>query len=497
MSILGDLLNAQRRPSEEARRVTTEVGAVLNHALSDLDMSGSAALAAAEAALQKVNYQITDERAPRPQPGSGHLAAFGDDTEEDETPSIRDVDPAEFPDVRNDPRFLPPSGLLSDGDLDLDEDDDPDFRLPDAISGGEDEPTRGEEYDSVETAADDRSESQEGEKAGEDADGDAVTRPTLRVPDGPPSPTDRYADAPAPSVWGDEEECIPFGNRVADVAAIHAEQSSEERPRPTPSPRATVPPVSMPEPRADEQPSLPQRLQESVTATLGKLRDSRPRSRWLALGAVAALIVVPAGVLSLSGGRGKPPEPAGVTAAPPSATQTDAPAAGRETSQLVPLSVSSSCGGDTDPVGPFSRDKSRAWVCTRVRGLDGSVLNITFGKPVVITEITIVPGFNYVASDGRDEWNRHRLVSGVTWRMGGQVIPQQINPTRTGVTMKFPSVITSEMSMTITSSVRPPAAGASAGQIGVEGQSNTSDEADATTAVSSIVITGYPVDPAS
>ena len=135
-------------------------------------------------------------------------------------------------------------------------------------------------------------------------------------------------------------------------------------------------------------------------------------------------------------------------------------------------------------------------VCRRTRGLDLNVLNITFAKPVVITEITIVPGFNYVAPDGRDEWSRHRLVTGVTWRMGGAVYPQVINPTRTGATMKFPSVITKQMSMTITDSVRPPRS-SNPGERSVLGGTDNAAAVDETTAISSIVISGYPVDPGS
>ena len=125
------------------------------------------------------------------------------------------------------------------------------------------------------------------------------------------------------------------------------------------------------------------------------------------------------------------------------------------------------------------------------------MLNIQFSGPVVINSVCVVPGFNYVAPDGRDEWARHRLVTAVAWRMGGKVYEQLLTPTRTGVCQEFPSVITQEMSMTITGSMRPtaeadPTAGPTAEADDAEIDTAVIDEA---TAISEIVITGHPVDP--
>jgi hypothetical protein len=146
-------------------------------------------------------------------------------------------------------------------------------------------------------------------------------------------------------------------------------------------------------------------------------------------------------------------------------------------------------------VAPFSGDRTRAWVCKRINGLDLNVLNISFSCPVVITSVTVVPGFAYVAPDGRDEWVRHRLTTGISWRMGGSIYPQAIVPTRTGVTMNVPSVVTQQMSATITSSMRPPM-----GESATDDFGSKNDEAakvDEYTAISKIVIHGYPVDPGS
>lgn len=235
-----------------------------------------------------------------------------------------------------------------------------------------------------------------------------------------------------------------------------------------------------------------QRLRAWLDRTLA---DKHKKIRLIAVGAAVIVTVVVLAVVSLSGGRGKPPEPLGTTVLPPA--QVDNPEPARTDGPLIPSTVSASCGNDSDPVAPFSSEKTRAWLCKRVNGLDLNVLNITFDKPMVITSITIVPGFNYVAPDGRDEWARHRLVTGVTWRMGGAVYPQEITPTRTGVTKQFPSVITQEMSMTVTGSTRPPLGGGGLKGGGIAGAGDADDPSkiDEHTAVSSITITGYPVDP--
>lgn len=120
--------------------------------------------------------------------------------------------------------------------------------------------------------------------------------------------------------------------------------------------------------------------------------------------------------------------------------------------------VSARCGdGSASATHAFSTDPSVAWVCQRVHGIDGSVLNIVFRQPVTLTEIRLTPGFDYVRQpSGDDEWNRHRVVTKLLWRAGGKQFPQEIVPSRGQAVLTFDEpVVTESMSLTIQESVPP------------------------------------------
>lgn len=127
---------------------------------------------------------------------------------------------------------------------------------------------------------------------------------------------------------------------------------------------------------------------------------------------------------------------------------------------LTPLikTVSARCAdGSTGASTAFNSDPSIAWVCHRVHGIDGAVLNIVFTKPVTLTEIRLVPGYDYVRQpSGDDEWNRHRVVTNILWRAGGKQFPQEIVASRGQAVYTFDEpVVTESMSLTIQRSVSP------------------------------------------
>lgn len=469
MSLVDNLLDAARRTDrQEARRVADALNSALDASLRDPDATGDglAAVTAVDAAHRRVTGQIAEEKRPRATPPAAHTAAFTE-TVGTEPPLIRDAEPPLEDDVRNDPHYQLPHPASGDGD-DAEQGDgaspaevDPPWHIPERVAGPPSPLISNDDDDDDDTS-------------------EAVTHP--------PSATDSYPDT-LPGFSDGEELDLPPLNPVEP--APEPEQTETE---PEPEPLATPPPQQVDAPAPAPGPGLAQRLREHLSGTLNSLRGPQGRPKLIAVGAGAAvvLLIAVAAVFSLSGGRGKPPEPAGALTAPPSSA---APDPARVEKPLVPATVSASCEGDTDAVAPFSGEKARAWVCGRANGLDGSVLNITFSRAVVVTSITVVPGFNYVAPDGRDEWDRHRLVTGITWRLGGKSFPQAITPTRTGATLKLPGVITQEMSATITASVRSPAPQGSGGGVGFGKPAGDTDDPDATTAISSIVITGYPVDP--
>lgn len=174
---------------------------------------------------------------------------------------------------------------------------------------------------------------------------------------------------------------------------------------------------------------------------------------------------------------------------------------GMEPVTLLPKRVSADCGaGQTSPTLAFSNDPKEAWICPRNMGIDGQVMNIMFDRTVQVQSITIMPGWNFVAPNGKDNWNEHRVITQILWRVGGQQFVHKINPTRSGSTFTFPGkgVAATVMSLTVQRSERPNAAGAESvdtGEGGLlppmgpqAGPENT--DVDKSIAVNSIVITG-------
>jgi hypothetical protein len=129
-------------------------------------------------------------------------------------------------------------------------------------------------------------------------------------------------------------------------------------------------------------------------------------------------------------------------------------------------------------------------------------MNIIFPSPVTIKSITVVPGWAYVAPNGKDHWNDQRLVTQILWRIGGKQFVQAIVPTRAGRTLTIPGngITTSEMSLTIQKTERPSAVeGGSLEDVDGDvlppmggGGPMSADDAkvDESTAISSITIMG-------
>lgn len=126
---------------------------------------------------------------------------------------------------------------------------------------------------------------------------------------------------------------------------------------------------------------------------------------------------------------------------------------------LQPQSVNAECpSGSSRPELALSTDKKDAWVCVRAQGIDGAILTLTFRRPVVITEVSLVPGFNYVEASGVDRWTEHRLPSKLLWTFNDDTeLVQDIAPTRTNASMKVNAVATQSVSLTVMQTVSPDA----------------------------------------
>lgn len=527
MSIASALLNAQRRPEAEARRFTDAVAAALG---TGGEIPDASAFLSATETLDRVNEEIAEEKAPRTAaPAAGHVEQF-----DDHVPETFDDDggiPLLPSTHRSDARYLldGSAGTGNAGAEELDVTDAADGDSTNEKGGYEDANGPSWFGDSDVSVEEDvlwdrgvpepADENTLESASGEDSAGEQITHEET-TPAGPvlgQEPAAESKDATVSSEDGASEaprwewssgpaaarNASPWGNAQELVASLPAPavapESDDSRgdvteDAPAPSARATEPPSVFDEPEPESEPSLVSRVGEALSDHWRQLRvDPKGSAKKIGLVLAAVVLAVVVALSFMGGGRGKPPDPAGAVSPPPQVENTTPPT--KEVT-LVPATVSTSCGNDSDAVAPFSGDKTRAWKCNRIDGLDLNVLNLTFDKPVVITSITIVPGFNYIAPDGRDEWPRHRVVTDVSWRMGGGLYPQEhIAPTRTGVTQKFPDVRTLMMSMTITGSARPPVGKASnKGSFGDANDALDPKKVDETTAVSKIVITGYPVE---
>lgn len=153
---------------------------------------------------------------------------------------------------------------------------------------------------------------------------------------------------------------------------------------------------------------------------------------------------------------------------------------------LAPSAVTARCpDGSTDARFAFTADKSQAWICKRALGIDGAVMEMTFPKSVVVTDVFMVPGFDYVEPSGIDRWGEHRAVTRVQWTIGSQRFIQEINPSRAGVSMKIPSVETNKITLTIMTTAET--SGAASGR----GFGFSPDTKEDSFAISTIRITGH------
>lgn len=217
---------------------------------------------------------------------------------------------------------------------------------------------------------------------------------------------------------------------------------------------------------ADERPS-PQQIAQEVATRLRKPRVA------LAVAAVVALLIVILLVLT-SGKDDEETRPLAVSPAPATPTQpapTDA-----DTSGTIEVeSAEAKCPpGSTDGMDAFSGEPDKAWSCVRAYRVDGQVLRIDLGKEYEVDSIGIVPGWDYVGSDGTDQWTKYRTASRVSYQLGNKVkttfTQETLDQRSLVVTRIEPAITTSEIVLTVLKS--------------------NGESAENAVAISSIVITG-------
>ena len=84
---------------------------------------------------------------------------------------------------------------------------------------------------------------------------------------------------------------------------------------------------------------------------------------------------------------------------------------------------------------------------------------MTFRRPIVVTELFVVPGFNYVEASGIDRWTQYRHVTRLLWEIGDEEFVQTINPVRTGVRREVDDIATQQITVTVMQTVSPESGG--------------------------------------
>lgn len=164
------------------------------------------------------------------------------------------------------------------------------------------------------------------------------------------------------------------------------------------------------------------------------LEDESGNRKWIVAGAttIVVILLIFVGILVTSRGGGDDPAPAPEPTQESSAPQEPQQQAAELPGVIQPINVTARCANeDTNPTSMFDPNKSVAWICQRALGVDGVVAEIDFGKDVTISQVSLVPGFDYLSNTGTNEWTNYRTVTRVAWQFdeaGKETVIQDIVP---------------------------------------------------------------------
>lgn len=182
--------------------------------------------------------------------------------------------------------------------------------------------------------------------------------------------------------------------------------------------------------------------------------DESGLRKWIVIGGGVVILLIIALIGVAITGRASQEEP--VAQAPVTTQeqpQQEAAPQAEIAGTIAPVGAVAQCPqeGSTDASSAFDNDKTTAWVCQRIYGVDGVVLEIDLASASTIKEISVVPGFNYTAPRGEDEWNKHRVVTKIEWQFGDNYDPvvQEITPSRGESSVKIPEVTTNHVTARI------------------------------------------------
>jgi hypothetical protein len=245
-----------------------------------------------------------------------------------------------------------------------------------------------------------------------------------------------------------------------DPTAAYPDAESEEPPteldiddRPHDLDDATSPPEAQ---DADDSP------QRSVTA--------RPAPRFnkaVAVGFAAATATATIAVTTVLLGMRTEPHTASETTSPTTQISVlpaspDAAPADAGGDAPIPYTASASClPGSTAAQAVAGDNPSRAWVCVR-GGVDGQVLTLDLGRTMVITAVSITPGWVGADASGTDQWPAHRVVTRIQWIFNDDastVVTQQTGNVRGEAVQAIPhrGVLASKITAIVLETSRAPA----------------------------------------
>lgn len=341
----------------------------------------------------------------------------------------------------------------------------------------------------------------------------------------------------------DESADHPDARRPTDDSPIDLGGPSDCGEQPSTQGADTSDPGAPPEGAETPQPSADLVDQLTSTTAAGDAGDRGAQSKraprynkkiaaGFAAATVAATLLVSGALLAMrsdphTSDSSQPAHPStrlSVVAAPSSTT----PAADNQDSTIPYTATSVGClPGSTAAQSVAGPDSTQAWVCV-TGGNVGQYLVLNLGRSMVITAVSITPGWVGADASGADQWHQHRVLTRVQWSFNDSpptVVPQETASVHGEATKPMPArgVLASRIIMLVQETGRAPAditpttpapgGGGVLGEVlgppaapadpapttssspalpGLPADSTHTDPADNTFAVSSIKIFGHP-----
>lgn len=147
-----------------------------------------------------------------------------------------------------------------------------------------------------------------------------------------------------------------------------------------------------------------------------------------------------------------------VVAAPPSTT----PPADNQDATIPYTATSVGClPGSTAAQSVAGPDSTQAWVCV-TGGNVGQYLVLNLGRSMVVTAVSITPGWVGADASGADQWHQHRVLTRVQWSFNDvppTVVPQETGSVHGEATKPMPTrgVLASRIILLVQETGRAPA----------------------------------------